>query len=176
MKQGRDSELVALRQPRDLADPLGRDPDRDPVAAKALMAPGRRARRLKRVVSLEPIGERRDAVGIQVFNRLAHSPGPPGRALSVVGGAHHRGDKCGVGLDRLGDVRRRRRLALTETDESPTRFQEGRHLGNCVEGVCEAPASDPGTAVTRTRALCVECLAHRRFRALRRVRSHASTP
>ena len=91
-------------------------------------------------------------------------------------GAHHRGDKCGVRLDRLGDVRRRWRLALTETDEAPTRFQEGRHLGNCVEGVCEAPASDPGTAVTRTRALCVECLAHRRFRALRRVRSHASTP
>ena len=38
VKQGGDRELVALRQPRDLADPLGADPHGDAVAAEALVA------------------------------------------------------------------------------------------------------------------------------------------
>ena len=38
VKEGRDGELVALRQPGHLADPLGADPHRDAVATEALVA------------------------------------------------------------------------------------------------------------------------------------------
>ena len=147
VQQGRDRELVALRQAGDLADPLGGDPHGDAVAAKAFVASGSRPGGLDRVVGLKAQGEVCDAVGVQVFDRLADAAGAPRRSLAVVRGAHDRNRESRIGLNRLGHLGRRRRLALAQPDEATARLDQGRHLGDSVERVRKPAPPDAGAAL-----------------------------
>ena len=73
----------AARRPRarraaaagDLGDPLGADPRRDGVAAEALVAARSQPGWLEEVVGLEPAGERGDAIGVELLDRLADAAG-----------------------------------------------------------------------------------------------------
>ena len=147
MKQGGDRQLVALGQPGELADPLGRDADRDGVAAKALVALRPQARVLEEVVGVEA-GRRASRTPSSCSASIAsRTPADAaGGAVAVVGGAHDRDRERGVGLDRLGEVAGRGGLALAEAEQAPAGLGERRQLRDRVER-----GGEPSPAALRAR-------------------------
>ena len=141
-----DRELVALRQPRDLADALGADPHRDRVAAEALAALRGGARGPEHVVGLDRLGQRAHALDLSDSTASRTPPGAAGRPGAVVGGAHDRDRQRRVGLDRVGELARGDRLAVAEPEQTTPGLEERGQAADRVERVGQPPAADAAAA------------------------------
>ena len=112
VKKRRDRQLVALRKARQLSDPVGGKTGGHRVAPEALVAlcpsswanqAGRRFRSTRR-----PLARR----WAERLDRLPHPAGAALGAGAVAGRAHDGDRQSDVGLDRLGQLARRRDLVL----------------------------------------------------------------
>jgi hypothetical protein len=133
VKQRRDRELLALRQPGMLGDRLGGVADRDRVAAEALVALRFERRPGEQLVGVELVGELAQLIRLQRLDRIADRGRTAGQSGAVVGGPHHRDRKRSVGLDRFGELAHRRRGALAGGEKAPARLGECGHPRDGLE-------------------------------------------